>query len=298
MEASEFSMGQCDWEKCFDQALVWVNSSIKKLSTASLREGSVLCHAARDRQVELLAEAWGVGVNNAVPAAESTPHEQVEVTQTVELLAETWGVGVNNAVLTAESTPHEQVEVTQTPLGTPTLDFNVAHCETSGNSTIFSGARKDWKLPETFSQNKLLFTDNYFVGPMPSDFHHLTLTGANLADLNNLIRVSNTLQNISLVLIHLGYHGIDKKSYLKVISTAYNKIILWAENIKIFFTALVSKGVDSNINRFNTSAAEQLPENFLKVDLKHVPFSSEREKSELLLQEWTALLDGPLNSTQ
>jgi len=246
-----------DWETCLKVAERWTGSTFKNFHEGDLKEGRELIKTARLKSLEKRVEDEGEGVE------EETEAETAEMGETAQ-------------VSVPSSGPFSQEE---SPIG-HSSGFTFENTKIS---------KKVWKIPANIEEKKLLITDDNFVGPVASDFFHLTLPKTSIWDLYNVFRNSNLKSDFSLILIHIGYKSTSDCN-LKCVRTIIEKLRLSHPNTKIFFTSLVSKLMDKYVARFNNYCKDNISDFFLNCDLRDISFESIEEKSGKLFVAWNSTL--------
>jgi hypothetical protein len=259
-----------DWESCLNVAHSWTRSSFKRVSNTVLREGLELLKIARRKGLVQEEEA-------VIPNLEDTP----SATHPVEVIEEDLIQFESLSIL-----PGNSVNLHLPPIvNTNAVEIGLAD-ELNQGIKFTDKAKKDWIFPDTQHFTKLLITDNAFVGPVTSDFFHVTFPDCNAWHLNNVLKRATPSTNLSLILIHVGNNSLGNETNWNYTLTVINKFKFLCPTAKVFFTSLFSKKHDSQINRFNSFCEHKIPGSFIRSNIGESEFNTEAEKSELLFQSW------------
>lgn len=259
-----------DWDACLSLALKWTRSS-KQISDFSLKEGLELINLARDKFLRSLETSLEVSNANLVSFCSNSPARTHETS-----------ISENQTVLEQADS---QMEALSNHIN------NIQPVSSHNYISFASVSKKNWVIPVILEHKKLLISDENFVGPVPSDFLHISLPNCSIWDLNNVLKRSSLDPNLSLIIFHIGYKSFSTNNNLNYIRTSLDKVKSTCPNTKVFFTSLVSKSFDSTLGRFNKFCQDNLADNFLDCDLKNISYNTDFEKSEKLFQEWFAKLN-------
>jgi hypothetical protein len=270
-----FSLESCpegdahSWPICLTLAQSWTRSSFKRIDSPTLSLGLELIETANKKRKDYLHKPATIDVDESPPMTIAQDDTSSESSFSVVPPCQSTCLTLPADVLSGSK------------ISGPT---------DSNSSVVLSGGKKHWRLPVISSFSKLLITDDSFVGPVSNDFYHVTLPEGSVWDVNNLIKYSPPSPGLSLVIIHVGLKSLQNPTSWSYVGTVLKKLKFSAPNAKAFFTGLFSKAVDTSVSAFNSFCKDKFPDCFLDSDLRLSPFSTEAEKSELLWQNWCAIL--------
>ena len=247
---SFYCVPESDWKKSLQVALTWTTSSFGSDKQDSWKEGLNLIEISRKKSIA------------QIPSSEES------------FLPNRITLDKERSVLAEEACPlsnPEEAPVSQSSINLVSLN---------------SVAKKLWRLPSSLTTSKLLVTDETFQGPVPNDFTHLIFPNCKIWDFYKIVTDSVIPNDLTLILIHLGYSSLNCSQTWAYVRTALNKLKLKCPNSKIFFTNLISSVINPDLDRFNKFCIESLDGHFINIDSRNLEFRDTLDKSEKLLQEW------------
>jgi hypothetical protein len=280
-----FWNGQESWEASKSLALKWTRNQFK-ISPSALREGLDLLEMARKKNksyfdLAVNEQTQSIDMNTKLYVNAATSQQELPNCSTQQ------EIRVSIVDLDASN---ETPEITDSYPSTCSTVNELNNQTNDNNSFIFSTKqKKNYKIPDGIVQHKLLITDETFVGPVSSDFFHLTLPKCNVWDLYHVFRNSTLNPETSLILVHIGYKSV-KQTTLRYLGTIIGSVKTKYPNAKIMFTNLFSEINDSEIIPFNEFCKSKYPENFLEINCENLPLNNIIEKSNILFFEWNKKL--------